>query len=249
MSKLSMLLLGSLVLWASLSAPAAAAPAGSPPFPLRSEEAFLKTVGRNAVAVADGVYEIKLKGETVRVAFGESGREFDRSMLQEQLAFLEAERLPAKASARLRESEIRDIREILDAFEARSTKAATTGWVSCISTTYDYALDGWYTINPVIAYVEGTSQVGLQLDFGPYPESYPDHAAGVVISLKTLSSSCYTASDYDLVDNGTHDYATAYQLLTCGYSCPGWRVWSYIDTECSGTYRSITRSGGAAVCS
>jgi hypothetical protein len=250
MSKISKSLLGSLVLWASLSSPAAAAPAVSRlPFPLQSEEAFLKAIGYRAVPVADGVYEVKLKGETVRVAFGESGREFDRSLLRDQLAFLEAERPTSKAAARLQESEIRDIRGILETFETHTTKAATTGWVGCISTNYDYTLDGLYTINPVIAYAQGTAQIGLELDFGPYPEWYPDHAAGVVISVKTPSTSCYTGSDYDLVDNGTHDYATATQLLTCGDSCLGWRVLSYVDTECSGTYRSITRSGGQAVCS
>lgn len=250
MSKISRLLLGSLVLWTGLSAPAAAAPAGSRlPFPIRSEEAFLKAVGSKAVPVADGVYEVRLKGETVRVAFGESGREFDRSLLQEQLAFLEAERSPSKASDRVRESGIESIRETLDTFEARNTKAVVTGSVTCISTDYDYLLDGLYTINPVIAYAQGTAQVGLELDFGPFPEGYPDHAAGVIVSVKTPSTSCYTASDYDLVNNGTHDYATATQLLSCGSACLGWRVLSYVDTECSGTYRSITRSGGQAVCS
>lgn len=250
MSKISTLLLGSLILGASLSVPAAAAPAGGRlPFPLQSEEAFLKAVGSKAVVVADGVYEVKVKGETIRVAFGESGREFDRSLLQEQLAFLEAERPSSEAAARLQESEIQDIRGILDTFEAGNTKAATTGWVGCNSTTYDYAFDGFYTVNPVIAYTQGSSQIGLELDFGPYPDRYPDHAAGVVISVKIPSSSCYTASDYDLVNNGTHDYATATQLLTCGSSCLGWRVLSYVDTECSGTYRSFTFSGGQAVCS
>jgi hypothetical protein len=62
MSKISMLLLGSLVLGANLSAPAAAAPAGSRlPFPIQSEEAFLKAVGRKAVAVADSVYQPRFK--------------------------------------------------------------------------------------------------------------------------------------------------------------------------------------------
>lgn len=250
MSKISRSLLGSLVLCASLSVPAVAAPAGNRlPFPLQSEEAFLKATGTKAVPVANGVYEVKLKGETVQVAFGESGREYDRAHLQERLAFLEAERPSSKAADRVRESGIREIRAILDTFEARTVKAATTGWVSCISTTYDYALDGLYTVNPVLAYAEGYSQIGLELDFGPFPERYPDHAAGVIVYVKTPSTSCNTASDYDLVNNGTPDYATAYQLLSCASSCLGWQVLSYVDTECSGTYRSITRSGGAAVCS
>ncbi|HEX2643618.1 MAG TPA: hypothetical protein VHU81_11525 [Thermoanaerobaculia bacterium] len=199
--------------------------------------------------MADGVYEIKRKGETLRVAFGESGREFDRARLQQQLAFLEAERSPSEAATRVREGGIRKIREALDTLEKYSTKAVTTGSVECYNISYDYALDGDYTINPVLAYAQGSAQIGLELDFGPSPESYADHSAGVVVSVKTASTSCYTDSDYDLVDNGTYDYASAFTLLTCSDSCLGWQVLSYVDTECSGTYRSITRSGGAAVCS
>jgi hypothetical protein len=241
--------LGTLALGAGLSAPALAqAASGQPPFPLESEKAFLEAMGEKAVAVADGAWQVEVRGETLRVAFGDAGWEFDRARLREQLTALETEAFPAKAAGPSREREVQKLRDFLRAFEARNDKAAVTGTVTCSTIVYDYALDGKLVVNPVVAYAQADAKVGLQIDFGPYPDSYPDHAAGVLVTAKSSGSACVSASDYDLVDDGTYDYAVAAKIVTCGPTCLGWRTLSYVDTDCAGTYRSLTRSGGAAVC-
>jgi CubicO group peptidase (beta-lactamase class C family) len=227
--------------------------------PLQSEEAFLAQLGSRAEPAAPGVYRIQVSPqETIEVAFGQRGLDYDRARLQEELTALRAQLRQSPADRELRQNLRRKIAEHVSAlaalWEGDSTlrqgggspqnKAAVTGTVC--GDYFDFSLDGGYTSTLLGGAAWGQASISVSpVQVGPPPPTIPAHRA--YSAVQTLDESNNTFSDVNtqLVPEGSGATAQSYTSVGCGISfeCPAWISYNWVNAYgCTDGYRRIYRT-------
>ncbi|MEP7009226.1 MAG: hypothetical protein ABJC13_02785 [Acidobacteriota bacterium] len=214
---------------------------------IASEEAFLSSLGDRAIFVAPGVYEVKLNSkETMRVAFGDAGRQFDRARFEGELAKVQADLAQTAHPSRELLRKAHRLEDLIAGLRTPQTRAAVTGW-TCPGTTiqYTYSLDGYLTSGVVTA----KAKIGLGVDFGPPPPSYPNrYADAYATAYRSPSCSENSVSASDSLTNGALGFATATASASCSGTCIAWETFSEVtQAGCTDGYRSLTRFGGSLV--
>jgi hypothetical protein len=210
---------------------------------LQTEESFVARMNERAVSVAPGVYEVELpSGERVRVGFGEAGRRYDRDRLQAELQ-------AAKAAPNAAVSNKRKIQVLTHALRGLADQAPgmEKSAVSGSTCNYPFTLDGGHTPGMVGGQTWGNASIGMGVDFGPPPPSYPKRSAYTYVATTAFlnQTAPYYSEDYDEVLSGLGTASTS-ATINCGsavWSCASWESFSYVrDYGCTTGYRSLRRS-------
>lgn len=218
--------------------------------PFQSEEAFLAQVGSQAIPVAPGVYRIQVSPyETIEVAFGQQGLDYDRARVQEEITALRSQISQNPSDQKLRRKLRQRLAESSALWEgerdrALSSKAAVTGTVC--DALFEFSLDGGY----IGAYIGGTAwgQASISLyPIGPPPPPsvFPAHRAYSAVNTIDDSNNTYSQVDTQLVPQGSAAPAQSSASVGCGvvFDCPGWISynWIYAYGSCM-EYRRIYRT-------
>jgi hypothetical protein len=209
---------------------------------LQSEEGFVAQMNGRAVFVAPGVYEVTLtSGERIRVGFGENARRYDQARLQKDLRAAKASPQTAAQKRKIRVL-THALRGLADQ-ESDAQKTAETG-ATC---NFAFTLDGGHTPQLVGGETWGNASIGLDVDFGPSPPSYPGRTAYTYVATKAFPDQG-EAVWAESVDTFWNEPGTAYASaeVNCGsavWDCYSWEVFSYVrEYGCTGGYRSIHRT-------
>ncbi|HBL29643.1 MAG TPA: hypothetical protein DD490_22645 [Acidobacteria bacterium] len=211
---------------------------------MAGEDHFLATLGDRAVFVAPGVYEVSLSPrEKVRAAFGDQGMRFDRERFETKLVAAQDELARAAHPSRELLRKVHRLEDLVAALQESPAKAALTGTFCSTGTIYDWTLDGGRSSGVVTA----KAQVGIGLDFGPFPY-YANRYADAYASAYRGRTTCLetTVSASDSRTDGSIGYAAATASVSCsGTACTGWETFSAVRLDgCADGYRSLTRWSG-----
>jgi hypothetical protein len=231
--------------------------------PFQSEEAFLAQMGEWAASVAPGVYRIQVSPlETIEVAFGQQGLDYDRARVQEELTALKAQLSQNPSDPKVRRELRQRIAERTSALAALwegdrpshragqginsiSGKAAVTGTVC--GNFFNFSLDGGFTS----AYMGGSAwgQASISVDpeallIGP-PAEIPAHRAYSAVNTMDDSNNTYSSVDTQLVPQGSAATAQSSASVWCGlvFECPAWISYNWVNAYgCTDGYRRIYRT-------
>jgi hypothetical protein len=212
---------------------------------LANEEAFLSSFGDRAIFVAPGVYEVRLNSkESMRVAFGDTGRQFDRARFEAQLDKVKTELAVTIHPSREQLRKLHRLEDLISGLQTPLVRAAVTGW-TCPGAViqYTYSLDGKLAGGVVTA----KANIGLGVDFGPPPPSYPNrYADAYATAYRGPYCSETSVSASDSVTNGALGFANAVASASCSGTCVAWETFSEVtQAGCTDGYRSLYRWGGS----
>ncbi|HXU31781.1 MAG TPA: hypothetical protein VN851_14500 [Thermoanaerobaculia bacterium] len=213
---------------------------------LASEEAFLASFGDRAIFVAPGVYEVRLNSkESMRVAFGDAGRQYDRTHFESQLDKLQAELAATTHPSHEQLEKLHRLEALIAGLQTPPTRAAVTGW-TCPGAViqYSYSLDGYLSAGLVTA----KARIGLGIDFGPAPPSYPNrYANAYATAYRGKLCQEISVSTSDSVTNGALGFADTTASVICSTgTCVAWETFSTAtQAGCADGYRSLYRWGGS----
>ncbi len=230
--------------------------------PFQSEEAFLAQMGTWAVTVAPGVYRIQVSpSETIEVAFGQQGLDYDRARVKEELTALKAQlsQNPSDPKVRreLRQRISERTSELAALWEGDTPSHGAGQGIKSISGTaavtgtvcgdfFNFSLDGGYTS----AYIGGSAWGQASVSLNPYaligpPAPIPAHRAYSAVNTLDDSNNTYSSVDTQLVPQGDGGTAQSSASVGCGlvFDCPAWISYNWVYAyNCTDGYRRIYRT-------
>jgi len=229
--------------------------------PFQSEEAFLAQMGAWAVPVAPGVYRIQVSPlETIEVAFGQQGLDYDRARVQEELTALKAQWSQNPSDPKVRRELRQRISERSSALAALwegdtpslrpgqrinsiSDKAAVTG--TMCGNFFNFSLDGGFLSAYLGGSAWGQASISLNPDQPGPPAPIPAHRAYSAVNTQDDILNTYSSVDTQLVPQGNGGTAQSSASVWCGlvFDCPAWISYNWVNAYgCTDGFRRIYRT-------